>query len=912
MDVTQLPAPHETATPNETARRGRVTLVDRRRSAIRAFVLGGPLGRPVIRVLLFTTMLGLLAIAGLFGFSFGLPTIAPPFPIPWPVLALLFAAAEMFDVQVHFRRETHAFSLSEVPLVVALFFLGPAEFMAAYLLGSGVALLWQSREHRLKVVFNITNNAFTGALALVVFHTLVPIEGAIGPLHWVAGFAAALSASALAAVTIATAISLSGGAPQFQKLPEMIQFGALVALANTSLALLAVTVLQADAQAIWLLGIPIATLLIAYRAYVSEREKHERLELLYESSRILHNSPELESAVVALLDHARAMFRAESAEIVLYARDDDRAALLTRSYHEQEPDVMRPVEIAPTERVRERVSVALRPFFHGPTESWRGQPFEIRQAMTSRLAGENGLIGELTVTNRLTEGTRFQADDLRLLEMVANQAAIALENGRLEQSLTELSKLKEQLRHQAYHDSLTGLPNRAMFIERIDARLGEIDSSEGQGQSTPTIPVVLFLDLDDFKVVNDSLGHQAGDRLLVEAAERISGCVRASDLAARLGGDEFAVLLEDSPDLRQALGISQRILDALRAPFVIDANELVIGGSVGIAVSRDRADRGVDLLRYADMAMYKAKSEGKRRVAVFDPTVHSTIVARHELSRELARSIDHGELLVHYQPILDLGAGRLAGIEALVRWNHPTRGLVEPDEFIRLAEENGSIVELGRWVLAEACRQAVGWTQAGLLPRTAYMSVNISAQQVRLAGFVEDTLGIAVDAGLDPARIVLELTETAMFGDVQGTITTLEGLRRHGVRIALDDFGTGYSSLGYLRRFPVDILKIARDFIADGRAEPQDWAFAHAIVALGRSLGLAIVAEGIEDPDQEHRLLALGCELGQGYLLCRPMEAGTLEAWLRSRAPVPRSRRTAAFASDAAELAAGAAGPSGV
>ena len=889
MEDTRIPPRHDAA--GQTAPPEGTTAPLGPWTGVRGSLLGGPLGRPVARVLLFTALLGCLAIVALFGFSLNLPVIAPPFPIPWPVMALLFAAAEMFDVQVHFRRETHAFSLNELPLVVALFFLGPPEFMAAYLVGSGVALLWQSREHRLKVVFNIANYAFTGALALVIFHALVPLEGAIGPGHWFAAFAAALAASALGAVTIATVISLSGGAPQFQKLPEMIQFGALVALANTSLALLAVEVLEADAQAIWLLGIPIATLLIAYRAYVSEKEKHERLELLYESSRILNNSPELESAVVALLDHARAMFRAESAEIVIYARDDDRAALLTRSYHEREPDVMRPVEIATTEPIRKRVAVALRPFFHGPTEGWRGQSFEIRQAMTSRLAGENGLIGELTVANRLTEGTRFQADDLRLLEMVANQAAIALENGRLEQSLTELSKLKEQLRHQAYHDSLTGLPNRAMFIERIDARLSEIDDSAGDAGPTTTIPVVLFLDLDDFKVVNDSLGHQAGDRLLIEAGERIDSCVRSSDLAARLGGDEFAVLLEDSPDLGHALAVSHRILDVLRAPFVIDGSELVIGGSVGIAISRDRADRGADMLRYADMAMYKAKSEGKRRVAVFDPADHSTIVARHELSRELARSIDHGELLVHYQPIMDLGTARLVGIEALVRWNHPSRGLVGPDDFIRLAEDNGAIVELGRWVLAEACRRTAAWTEAGLLSKSAYMSVNISAQQVRLAGFVEDTLGIAMQEGLDPGRIVLELTETAMFGDVQGTISALEGLRRHGVRIALDDFGTGYSSLGYLRRFPVDILKIARDFIADGSAEPSDWAFAHAIVALGRSLGLAIVAEGIEDLDQQARLLALGCEFGQGYLLCRPMEDRSLEAWLRATRSVAPTRR---------------------
>jgi diguanylate cyclase (GGDEF)-like protein len=843
-----------------------------------AVVSRGPLATPVLRVWAFSALLAAAAAVIFFVHVRYLPRIGGTLDIPWPVLAIVFGLAELLDVQVHFRRETHAFSLSEVPAVLGLFFLDPTAYVLALLVGSGAALIAQSREHPLKIAFNLSNFAFTAMIAIALFHALGAEAGIIGPATWLATFVAMLVASTIASTTIATAISMSGGAPQFQKLPEMIQFGSLVALANTSLALLAVTVMWVNATAIWLLVIPLTTLLVAYRAYVSEREKHERLELLYESSRILQNSPELDSALLALLNHARDMFRAEIAEIVLYPRrGDDPAALRTRSTHEREPEVMAPITIGSNDPVRRRVSVDRQPFFHAPSASWRPNTPALRQAMTSPLAGERGLIGELTVANRLTEGTSFQVDDLRLLEMVATQAATALENGRLEQSLAELSRLKEQLRHQAYHDSLTGLPNRAMFAEQIDARL----QNRAPGG---TIPVVLFLDLDDFKAVNDTLGHAAGDRLLVSVAERIAGAVRSDDVAARLGGDEFAVLIDDEADLRHALAIGNRILDVLRAPFPVEDREVVVGGSVGIAVARDSNERAADLLRQADMAMYTAKSEGKRRVAVFDPALHASVVARHELSRELASSVSRGEFMIHYQPIVDLRTLELAGLEALVRWRHPTRGLIPPEEFIRLAEENGTIVELGRWVIAEACRQAAIWHRSGELPEDAFVSVNLSPQQVRQPDFLDDMLRLVSGARLDPARLVLELTETAMLGDVQSTIERLAGLRQSGIRVAVDDFGTGYSSLGYLRRFPVDILKIAKEFVVPADSATDDWAFAHAIIALGQTLGLTIVAEGIEDNVQLERLRELGCEFGQGYLLDRPMTAAQFEGWSRVRA----------------------------
>ncbi len=839
---------------------------DRALDRVNRFLEDGPLGSPATRVWLFTITLAAAALAGYLLDVRYLEPFPSPVHIPWPILAVAYLATETKVILVHFRRETHSFSLSEVPAVIGLFFVTPNEYLLAVLVGSGVALLVTARQSRVKVAFNLANFALIGVVTLAVFNRIATPGGAPDPVDWLAAFSAMLVPVIIGALTIATAISLSGGAPQFQKLPEMLKFGLVVALANTSLALLAVSVMWINPSAVLLLLIPVVTIFLAYRAYLSEREKHERLELLYQSSRIMQHSPELDSALVALLDHARTMFRAEIAEVILYPRDDARDALRTTSIHDAAPDVMVPVAIDLETGLHGRVVGERRAFLTtSAVKTLAGR--SIRQAMVSPLIGESGLVGSMTVANRLTEGTTFDSDDLLLLETLANQAAVALENGQLEQSLAELSRLKEQLRHQAYHDSLTGLANRAMFAERVEAQLAVREPGLDA--------VVLFLDLDDFKVVNDTLGHGAGDRLLRVVAERINGCVRSEDLAARLGGDEFAVLLLDTPNLERSMSVAQRIIEALQVPFQIGGHEISVGASIGIAAT-SRLDEAADsadvLLRNADVAMYTAKAAGKRRAAVFEPTMHAALVARHSLSAELSRSLGRGELAVFFQPIVRLADRQVAGVEALVRWRHPTRGLILPGEFIGLAEETGLILALGRWVLTESCMRFGAW-QAGDVADDFFVSVNISPLQVQQPEFIDEVESIIAATGMDPRRLVLELTETAMFQDTEATISKLGALRSSGVRIAMDDFGTGYSSLGYLRRFPVDILKIARDFVVGPELGQSEWAFAHAIVALGQTLGLHIIAEGIEEAAQVDRLLQLGCEFGQGFHLGPPVDA---------------------------------------
>ena len=402
-------------------------------------------------------------------------------------------------------------------------------------------------------------------------------------------------------------------------------------------------------------------------------------------------------------------------------------------------------------------------------------------------------------------------------------------------------------RELAFQDALTGLPNRTLFEQRIAAALAD---------GVPAI--VAFLDLDDFKRVNDSLGHAAGDRLLGICGERLRNALRAGDTVARLGGDEFAILALNVSDVDALVA---RLFDVLAAPVMLEGKRLHLRASIGIAST----ETGDDLLRNADLAMYAAKAAGTNRFAVFTDDMHVNAVERLDRREQLERAIENEELILHYQPIVDLDLGRVAGFEALVRWQHPSRGFLGPGEFIPLAEETGLIVPLGRWVLREAVRQAALWAGA------PYLSVNVASAQLEQVGFVDEVASALADGGLEPSRLMLEVTESSLVGDAEAE--RLQALRRLGVRLAIDDFGTGYSSLSYLRRFPMDVLKIDRSFTRDAC---DDNALLQAIVAMGESLGLVLIPEGIEEPEQADALRALGCRLGQGFLFGRPVPADEL------------------------------------
>jgi diguanylate cyclase (GGDEF)-like protein/PAS domain S-box-containing protein len=431
--------------------------------------------------------------------------------------------------------------------------------------------------------------------------------------------------------------------------------------------------------------------------------------------------------------------------------------------------------------------------------------------------------------------------------------------------ISERRQLEDQLSHQAFHDNLTSLANRALFKDRVEHAL------QRSTRQTPSV-AVLFLDLDGFKEVNDSLGHAAGDRLLIQVGQRLGACVRPSDTVARFGGDEFAVLIEDASDDLEVAAVADRVLEGLRQPFKVNGRELHVSGSMGIARMDPDVD-GVDqLLRNADLAMYRAKAAGQGGFERYDPGMHTQLVERMQLETDLRRALDDGELFLHYQPTIELASGQITGAEALARWGHPTRGLVPPTEFIPLAEASGLIQRLGAWVLREACRQAAVWQQANSQrDRPFSLSVNLSGKQLQHEQVVDDVAQALAESGLPPQSLVLEMTESILLDDSETVLDILRQLKGLGARLAIDDFGTGYSSLSYLHRFPVDILKIDRSFVERLSHSSDNAELARTVVRLGQSLQLQTVAEGIEDSTQFLALRRMGCDIGQGYYFGRPM-----------------------------------------
>jgi diguanylate cyclase (GGDEF)-like protein/PAS domain S-box-containing protein len=436
-------------------------------------------------------------------------------------------------------------------------------------------------------------------------------------------------------------------------------------------------------------------------------------------------------------------------------------------------------------------------------------------------------------------------------------------------SIHERKVLEGRLAYQAFHDPLTNLANRVLFMERLEHALRR--SHRGARPVT-----VVFIDLDDFKNVNDSLGHAAGDQLLVDLSQRLLGCVRAGDTAARLGGDEFAVVMEECGRLEEVWRIAERLERAARQPFMVAGREIVLSASLGIASSEGCGETGGDLLRNADVAMYQAKREGKGRVVLFEASMQTAVRERLEVEADLRGVVDRGELALVYQPIVALASGRIVGAEALLRWDHPVRGRLRPAEFFVAAESAEALPAIERWVVEEACRQAGEWPALDDIAQLPLLTINATARLLASPDLVQTVERAAAASGLLPGRLVLELTEAAAVEDAPTTFRTMRRLQAAGVKVAIDDFGTGYSSLSYLRDMPVDILKLDKVFVDGVADEPQAHLLTRGILDLARALGKLVVAEGIETEEQAARLREYGCTLGQGFLFSRPVEAGEL------------------------------------
>ncbi len=442
--------------------------------------------------------------------------------------------------------------------------------------------------------------------------------------------------------------------------------------------------------------------------------------------------------------------------------------------------------------------------------------------------------------------------------------------------VTERKSLEDQLTHQALHDPLTKIANRILFRNRVEHALSKLVRNH-------VSIAVLFLDLDNFKSINDSLGHAAGDKLLVAVAGRLQDCLRNSDTAARLGGDEFAVLVESVVHSDEATNIADRILEVFRQPFVIEGNEVHVGTSIGIATGSADTVGSEELLRNADLAMYLAKGRGKGKHVVFEPKMHEALMERIELEADLRRGIEEKEFTIHYQPIFDLQSRQVLGMEALVRWQHPRFGLVPPMKFIPLAEETNLIVPLGEWILQEACHQVQAWREQFALATDVSLTVNISIRQFLQKELVEIVSKALESSGLPPRSLILEITESFMMQDTEATILKLHDLKDLGIRLAIDDFGTGYSSLSYLQRFPIDILKIDKSFVDKLGQGSEGNAVARAIIMMGDSLNLRTIAEGIEHAHQITALQSLGCEAGQGFHFAKPLAKEDMDTYLRGK-----------------------------
>ena len=601
------------------------------------------------------------------------------------------------------------------------------------------------------------------------------------------------------------------------------------------------------------------------RAELEERQK--LLEQLSRVQRAIANRAPLRQVLDAVTAGAAELLEAEVVGLRVLDADDPRHLLLMSSSGLQ-PELAKRLWRTPADSglsgraiVEEALVCA-----DGPRDSAGAlgetgeRPAEAAMAAPVRESGR--VVGSLLVVS-YHQGRSYSAEEQSTLVSFADQVSLALTDAKTVASV-----------HQAFHDGLTGMPNRALFLDRLEHGLA-------RAREDQAALAVLFVDLDRFKLVNDTLGHSAGDQLLVAAGERLRATVGEADTAARFGGNEFAILLEDEASAQRASRVAERVIDELRAPFDLDGREVYVSASVGIAVSHDGREEAAELLRNADVAMYRAKQRGSGQYDLFEPGMRAALVERLELESDLQRAVEQEEFTLVYQPIVSLEQGVVRGVEALLRWSHPTRGVVGPLRFVPLAEENGLIVPIGRWALQAACRQAVRWQREYPADPPRTMSVNLSARQLQQSGLVPEVANALEVSGLDPNCLVLEITESVVVQDVDATITKLRALKQLGIRIAIDDFGTGYSSLSYLRQLPVDVLKIDKSFVDGIADDPEAAALARAIVGMASTLSLRVVAEGIEKPDQLDELRRMGCELGQGYLFAKPLEAAEVARLLR-------------------------------
>jgi diguanylate cyclase (GGDEF)-like protein len=819
---------------------------------------------PTSRVVLLTCTLLAAALLCASTFESASPLLHTP-ALPWGVLIVLFAVAESSVLHIQLRREARTVSLSEIPLVLGLFLASPMALVFARLIGALAVFIFIRRQPYMKLIFNVGLMSFDGCLAVAVFRAL-PHSG-LGPTAWFATYVTTVICGSMSALVVTTVIGLVEARPTPRDIGLALVSGIPGSAAVCTIGLVGLLAVHADARS-WLLLLFIAGIVVAaYRAYAGLSERHLNLERLYQFTQAVSRTPEIDGVLRNVLQQALTIMRSDRAEVV-FIGDEQRQALrvslipgreLLREEGTADDPVLRAIVAGGTPVLIPRQG-------RTPHRDWadaRG----IRDLLAVPLRGDAGVVGALVVADRVGDVRTFDKEDARLLETVAAHAAVALQN----------SRLVDRLRHEALHDALTGLPNRT-YLHRVMAEvLVEL-------KANPTRRAALMImDLNGFKEVNDTLGHLHGDLLLREVGHRLIEVMGTTNTVARLGGDEFALLLPDCPDSAHAEKIAHDVLAALQVPARVDDVELEVGASIGIALAPIHGLDGGVLLKRADTAMYAAKNSGRGAV-VYTTELDEANPARLVLASELRQGLTRDEFLVLGQPQADLLTGEVVGVEALLRWRHPERGLVSPDDFLEVAERTGLLRALTAAVLRESVAACAAWRAQGV---ELSVSVNLSARSLLDPDLFEDTLAVLALHRLPPRLLTFEITEHSVMSDMVGSGAVLDRLRQAGIRLSVDDFGTGYSSLSYLSQLPVDEVKIDKHFVMGLTSTPRDAAIVRSVIDLGANLGLSVVAEGVEDAETWERLFELGCERGQGFWLGRPMPLADIPSWIQTHGPVP-------------------------
>ena len=744
----------------------------------------------------------------------------------WVGITLAFAVAEAYVVHINVGRHAHSFSFTEIPTVVGLLLLAPGPLLMVRLGGGAIALIVVRRQRPVKLALNLAQLALGMTLGMTAW-ALVADGKPASQLTWAATLVAVLIVAAVSTAAVTGAIELSGARTSIREIGRTFGVDVITAVTQTSFALVAYNVIRIDWGALWAIGVIAGYLVLAQRSHVLLQKRHGNLQRLNDVAGQL--SRDLHPVTIAneIVTGAVSALHGASAELELVA--DDGATPKRMRYDGGDAD--------------------------GATDVRPGSE------ITAALTAHGKLLGHLRVTGS-TFVPAFGDEEQQLLNALAQHASNALTNGRL---ADELRRQVADNEHQATHDMLTQLPNRLMFERVADAML-----------RTDRAVAVLLLDIDRFKDVNDTLGHAAGDQLLIDVGSRLRAAIPQALCIARLGGDEFVVLLTDA-DGATAVRAAEAAREALLHRLEVNRIPVSVDASVGIALAPEHGTTCDELVRHADVAMYASK-ESRGAVTLYAEEIDHNDPTRLGLVAELRDAIAAGGLLLYYQPKVALSPDvpRPLSVEALARWPHPVRGFVPPDEFIAIAEQTGLIAPLTHWVLATALDQCRQWLDGGL---DVSVSVNISARMLREATFPAAVVAALEAARVPASRLTLEITETAIMDDVEHTVDLLWQLRRAGVRLSIDDLGVGQSSLAYLKRLPVHEVKIDKSFVLTMVDDPADDAIVCAVTGLAHRLGMTIVAEGVETELIRDRLVEIGCDIAQGYWYSRPMPAPDVASW---------------------------------